>query len=369
MKILQIGSDNMPSNSANNKQIQSMRRGFLDLGHSVILLSFRNTIHKKQSPVTKQMCSVFVGDFGRITNTFKRLCLKWLVRRFQPDFVYTRVPSYAAICAAMGSRVVLEVHEILSEKQIASLLTSGVKKVVLLSKATMAREHTTHFDLQLLPQGFDKQYFDQFEHSPKDLRYSFGESSDYVLYFGAIGEDRGVPMLLECAKRLPHLMFVFAGRVLSGFQWPEDLPRNVVDLGFLSPKEYIPLILNARLHVIPYSKRLINANNVSSLRLYELLYTDVPILVSDIQGMRQNPMIKDWEAIFVPSDSLECWISRIESECVKELRPSGGREMVRECDWVNRSQAVVDFGVKRSVRLKGDLTLSEWSSNLEGDLE
>ena len=154
-------------------------------------------------------------------------------------------------------------------------------------------------------------------------------------------------MLLECAKRLPHLMFVFAGRVLNGFHWPEDLPRNVVVSGFLSPKEYIPLILNARLHVIPYSKRLINASNVSSLRLYELLYTDVPILVSDVQGMRQNPMIKDWETIFVPSDSVECWISRIESECAKELRPSGGREMVRECDWVNRSQAVIDFGVER----------------------
>ena len=70
--------------------------------------------------------------------------------------------------------------------------------MVLLSEATMAREHTAHFDLQLLPQGFDKQYFDQFEHSPKDFQYSFGESSDYVLYFGALGEDRGVLMLGMC---------------------------------------------------------------------------------------------------------------------------------------------------------------------------
>ena len=52
------------------------------------------------------MFSVFVGNFGRITNTYKRLWLKWLVGRFQPDLVYTRIPSYAAICAAMSQRVV-----------------------------------------------------------------------------------------------------------------------------------------------------------------------------------------------------------------------------------------------------------------------
>ena len=82
------------------------------------------------------------------------------------------------------------------------------------------------------------------EGKPLDLRYE-----KYVLYFGRFSQEKGVKTLIEAAKKLPEVNFVFAG---NG-DLADDINSlsNARNVGFKSGKELTDLIQNAIFTVYP----------------------------------------------------------------------------------------------------------------------
>lgn len=81
-----------------------------------------------------------------------------------------------------------------------------------------------------------------------------GEIEDFVLYYGNFSKEKGVGILLEVARRLPHLRFLFVG---SG-PLLEDVTSssairgsNVTCLPYQSKAEMITILKKARLVVVP----------------------------------------------------------------------------------------------------------------------
>jgi glycosyltransferase involved in cell wall biosynthesis len=73
------------------------------------------------------------------------------------------------------------------------------------------------------------------------------QKEDYVLYFGRYSEEKGIRTLVEAAKRMPEVNFVFAGKGML-----EDLlynSENINNVGFKSGKELADLIRRARVSV------------------------------------------------------------------------------------------------------------------------
>ena len=75
------------------------------------------------------------------------------------------------------------------------------------------------------------------------------EKQDYVLYFGRFSEEKGVGTLLQVAKRLPHIPFVFAGTGPMA-EALEQVP-NVKNVGFQTGEDLQDLIRGARFTVYP----------------------------------------------------------------------------------------------------------------------
>lgn len=72
---------------------------------------------------------------------------------------------------------------------------------------------------------------------------------DYVLYFGRFSKEKGVQTLIEVAKQLPKIPFVFAG---SGpLESLIDGTPNIQNVGFQSGKELEKLVREARFSVYP----------------------------------------------------------------------------------------------------------------------
>ena len=59
------------------------------------------------------------------------------------------------------------------------------------------------------------------------------EVAPYVGYVGRISQEKGIPTLLEVARRTPDIAFRLAGRVRPSFPLPQPLPDNVTLEGFL----------------------------------------------------------------------------------------------------------------------------------------
>lgn len=75
------------------------------------------------------------------------------------------------------------------------------------------------------------------------------DKKDYVLYFGRYSWEKGVRTLVEAARNLPHIQFIFAG---SGeyATLMEDIP-NIINVGFQSGNQLVNLIKEARFSVCP----------------------------------------------------------------------------------------------------------------------
>ena len=72
---------------------------------------------------------------------------------------------------------------------------------------------------------------------------------DYVLYFGRYSGEKGVRTLMEAAKRLPEITFVFAGKG----EYAEEIRHlpNVHEVGFQTGEELDLLIRQAKLSICP----------------------------------------------------------------------------------------------------------------------
>jgi glycosyltransferase involved in cell wall biosynthesis len=77
---------------------------------------------------------------------------------------------------------------------------------------------------------------------PKDV-------APYAGYVGRISQEKGIPILLEVARRTPDIPFRLAGRVRPSFPLPRPLPDNVTLEGFLEGDALTAFYRGARLVV------------------------------------------------------------------------------------------------------------------------
>lgn len=79
-----------------------------------------------------------------------------------------------------------------------------------------------------------------------DYRHTLGS---YVAYSGRISEEKGVDLIMEVARRNPHIPFKLAGAVRDA-KIVETLPSNVELMGYLSGSRFEDFNLNARFFVM-----------------------------------------------------------------------------------------------------------------------
>jgi len=75
------------------------------------------------------------------------------------------------------------------------------------------------------------------------------KKEDYVLYFGRYSREKGVMTLIEAAKLLPDIKFIFAGKGECENKIKET--PNITDMGFVSGEELDNLIRKARFSICP----------------------------------------------------------------------------------------------------------------------
>jgi glycosyltransferase involved in cell wall biosynthesis len=73
------------------------------------------------------------------------------------------------------------------------------------------------------------------------------EVAPYAGYVGRISQEKGIPILLEVARRNPDIPFRLAGRVRPSFPLPRPLPDNVTLEGFLEGNALSAFYSGARL--------------------------------------------------------------------------------------------------------------------------
>ncbi|NMH87637.1 glycosyltransferase family 4 protein [Flavivirga algicola] len=87
-----------------------------------------------------------------------------------------------------------------------------------------------------------------YNNSVADIRYNFNERN-YVAFAGRISPEKGIPILLETAKNLPHINFQIAGHMREGYEKMLRIPDNVTLRGMLNADEMKVFYSKARLYL------------------------------------------------------------------------------------------------------------------------
>ena len=107
---------------------------------------------------------------------------------------------------------------------------------------------------------------------------STAEKQNYVLYFGRYSPEKGLGTLLQAARMLPDINFVFAGAGPLNDRISDT--DNIKNVGFKSGQELSDLIAGARLSVYP-SEWYENC----PFSVLESISLGTPVLGADIGGI------------------------------------------------------------------------------------
>ncbi len=121
-------------------------------------------------------------------------------------------------------------------------------------------------------------------HNFAEKEYAIGQKKDYVLFFGRYSQEKGVLTLLQAARKLPQIPFVFAG---SGplAESIRDVP-NIQDVGFQSGETLKTWIREAKFTVCP-SETYENC----PFAVLESISLGTPVLGAEIGGIPE--LIRD----------------------------------------------------------------------------
>jgi glycosyltransferase involved in cell wall biosynthesis len=121
------------------------------------------------------------------------------------------------------------------------------------------------------------------------------EKEDYVLYFGRYSQEKGVMTLIEAARRLPEVNFVFAGK--GPLENCLDGVENIKNVGFKSGEELSDLIRKARFSVYPSEWYENCPFSVMESQLY-----GTPVIGADIGGIPELIKVEKTGLLFNPGD-------------------------------------------------------------------
>lgn len=175
-----------------------------------------------------------------------------------------------------------------------------------------------YVDAYIVPSLFQKSKFSSWGVDPKKIHVlpnvlqpleqtanSKFKLGDYVGYAGRISPEKGIQLILDSAKLLPHIPFKLAGHGLGSYVNTLDFPDNVEYLGMLNGNDFTNFYQNCRFLVIPSQWY-----ETFGLVALEALQHNKPVIASKI-GALQETILDGENGFLFPHDDLNSFIEKI----------------------------------------------------------
>jgi glycosyltransferase involved in cell wall biosynthesis len=297
-KIAYITSISFPSTLANRINTLSTAEALTNVGHEVVLIgnnikiSGEYDIPRVYNTKTKKLVSI-VKSFLAL---HKKECFKiWLVRE----------PRLLLMLILLGTLsrnkvpILYEVHD--APRDVFDVISLFMIKLRVfhiititnnLSSDLKRRYNFNDAQISVLADGVDLTKFNCALSKAK-AREIVNYSSDkkLVLYTGNLYEWKGVYTLLEAARQLNNVNFVFVGgkaEEVEIFRERAKEFKNVVVQGYVPHNNVINFLRSADIVCLPNSAELVMSNLYTSpLKLFEYMASHVPIVASDISSIRE----------------------------------------------------------------------------------
>ena len=332
MRIACISASRVPSRAANSIQVMKVCQALAQLGHQVCLLVPGNTpIPWDQLADHYGLETPFEVEWLPAQARLKRYDFAWrAVNRAQAqraDVVYVW-PLQAGVTALLrGLPVLLEMHGEPEGRLGPTLFRfflrlRGKKRLLPITHALTAHleriyRHTfSPGEVVIGPNGVDLRRYEGLPDLAEARRMLGLPEITTAGYTGHLYPGRGIGLLVELARRYPHVHFLWVGgRPEDEETWRRELASqslaNVSLTGFV-PNSRLPLYQAAAdILLMPYERAIAgssggnSADYCSPMKMFEYMACGRAILSSDLPVLRE--VLNESNAVLCPPEDTEAW--------------------------------------------------------------
>ncbi|HOH63400.1 MAG: glycosyltransferase family 4 protein [Sedimentisphaerales bacterium] len=330
MRIVYLSGSAIPSRRANSIQVMRMCEAFGRNGHDVTLVGKQS----EGSPVEDvydyygvRKCfqlSLIPCRTVKGSNILVLPALYARLRRHDPNevLIYARDIYGASLAIRMGFRVIYEAHSPPYNPLIRHLERSlfGKRRLlrfVVISQA-LADFYAARFDIADRVTVCHDAAAVPSESSNGELSWPPCRDTLQVGYAGHLYPGRGIDIIIECAKRLPHYDFhVIGGDDEDILYWKLRASVNLHFHGFVEPALIPSACSRCDVLLMPYQTDLVlpytRANTsawMSPLKLFQYMASRKAVVSSDLPVLRE--VLDERMAVLVPPEDTDRWVDAIQ---------------------------------------------------------
>ena len=321
MKIVYLARRPIPSVNAHSVQIVKMSEAFGKLGHDVLLLANGGDDDARHVYGRYGVDATF--SIESFPNTSKSFLPKWrfgahLLRHpsvSAADLFFGRDIFSLAVAARLGKPVIFEAHAIpangsLAWRMLQLLFSSKNFSHLVCVTSTLAETYRSSFGslagktIVVVPNGAG-------EFQPvADLQDWPGRpGATQIGFVGRPFAGKGIELMAAAAGRMPECDFHIVGAGEEDVYWVEGcLPPNLHFHGYQPHAKLGAYQRRFDIAVAPYCEQVMNASDresaaiTSPLKLLEYMAAGLPVVVSDLPGVRDILAGGDAATIVPPGD-------------------------------------------------------------------
>ena len=378
MKIACIAASRVPSTTANSMQVMKACQAISQLGHEVHLFLPRQEPH---------LNSIDLPSFYGLKTQFP---IEWLSSQpglHRYDFVFQAVRkasslnvdiSYvwllqAGIFSLLAHLpVILELHGP-PEGNFGPTLFNlfqripGKKRILPITHALAKQIHEAYnvdvnnpFLTHISPNGVDLERYCDLP-NPSVARELLGLPPLLTAgYTGHLYPGRGMTLLMELARRYPHISFLWVGgQPAEVRKWRENLIANKVEnitlTGFVQNSQLPMYQAAADILLMPYEKLITGSSGgnsttyASPMKMFEYMATRRAIISSDLSVIQE--VLNSTNAVLCPPEDIDAWsraIGCLITDAEKRLvLANQAWQDVQQYTWLERARnALAGFAVQ-----------------------
>jgi glycosyltransferase involved in cell wall biosynthesis len=320
MKIIYLARRPIPSVNAHSVQIVKMSEAFGKLGHEVLLLTHCGDDAPPHVYSRYGVDPAFAIEcFPRKT---KKLLPKWrfgafLLRHPQvrsADLFFGRDIFSLAVAAGLGKPVIFEAHAMpkgtLARTLLSRLFASRNFSHLVCVTSTLADKYREDFKslagktIVVAPNGAAES-----RPGPDLVTWPGRPGTIQVGFIGRPFVGKGIELMVSAAERMPGCDFHVVGANKDNVDWiGTDFPANLHFHGYQPHARLGAYQRRFDIAVAPYCEQVMNASETESasitspLKLLEYMSAGLPVIVSDLPGVRDILGAEDVATIVPPSD-------------------------------------------------------------------
>jgi glycosyltransferase involved in cell wall biosynthesis len=336
MRIAVISTSLVPSNTANSIQVLKVCQAYVQIGHEILLIVPGGEKHewgeiKSNYGLTQKFEIVWINSLKIFHRYDFALHAVTMARNSEANLIHTWTPQVALLLNWIKKPYLLELHELPSgrfgPRLLKTVISSGNKKRFLPITQALIDRYEDYFkftfkadEVVVSPDGVDIERYVSSQ-TPQEIREKLNLPPQYTaVYTGHLYSGRGMSLLVDLAKLLPDIHFVWVGgREKDVAFWRkiinEQKITNITLTGFVK-NELIPIYQMAGdIVLMPYEKNISGSgggNTVdycSPMKMFEYLASGRPIISSDIPVFHE--VLNAHNSIFCQSDDPIAWRDEI----------------------------------------------------------